>query len=68
MYGEIKLKKGDKQHLLIHTNTQTGVVRTFEQVDGGKIGQKLDEFKMENFDEAKAMIEQHFTKLIEQVK
>jgi hypothetical protein len=62
LYKEIKMNKGDKQHLLVHTNTKTGIVRTFEQVNGGKIGEKIDEFKMENFDEAKAMIQEYFKK------
>jgi len=65
MWGEIERKRGNKQHLLVHTNTETGVVRTFEQINGGKIGKKLDEFKLENFEEAKAMIEEHFMKLKE---
>jgi hypothetical protein len=68
MYQEIRDLGGEKQHLLVHTNTTTGMVRTFEQVDGGKIGEKLDEFEMENFKEAKAMIEEHFTKIKGQVK
>jgi hypothetical protein len=68
LYGEIFRKRGNKQHLLVHTNTETGVVRTYEQVDSGKIGKKLDEFEMENFKEAKAMIEEHFTKIKGQVK
>jgi hypothetical protein len=68
MYGEIRDRDGNKQHLLVHTNTKTGVVRAFEQINGGKIGKKLDEFKMENFEEAKSMLEKHFTKLKEQAK
>jgi hypothetical protein len=68
LYEEIRDRDGNKQHLLVHTNTKTGVVRAFEQINGGKIGKKLDEFKMENFKEAKSMIEKHFTKLKEQAK
>jgi len=68
LWTEVKLNKGDKQHLLIHTNTETGVVRTFKQVDGGKVGEKLDEFEVENFKDAKSMIEDHFNKIREQAK
>jgi hypothetical protein len=68
LYGEIKDLGGNKQHLLVHTNTETGWVRTFMQGEEGEIGKKLDEFKMENFEEAKSMIEKHFTKLKEQAK
>jgi hypothetical protein len=67
LWGEIFENEGEKQHILVHTNTTTGQVRTFEQVDGGKIGRKLDEFEMENFKEAKTMIEAHFTKMKGQV-
>jgi hypothetical protein len=62
LYKEIRARDGNKQHLLVHTNTETGLVRTFEQVNGGKIGEKLDEFEMENFQEAKAMIKEYFKK------
>ncbi len=68
MYGEIRDRDGNKQHLLVHTNTETGLVRTFVQGDEGEIGKKLDEFTMENFEEAKSMIEKHFTKVKEQAK
>lgn len=68
LYQEIRDLGGEKQHLLVHTNTSTGMVKTFVQVDGGKIGKKLDEFEMENFKEAKAMIEAHFTNIKEQIK
>jgi hypothetical protein len=67
LYQEIMDLGGEKQNVLVHTNTETGLVRTFEQTDGGKIGKTLDEFEMENFKEAKAMIEAHFTKMKGQV-
>jgi hypothetical protein len=57
--GEMALW-GEKQHLLIYTNTETGLLRTFEQVNGGKIGRKIDEFRMEHFEEAKATVQAHF--------
>ena len=62
LWNDIFEDEGDKQHILVHTNTTTGVVRTFEQVDGGKIGKKLDEFKLENFEEAKTAIKEFFKK------
>jgi hypothetical protein len=62
LYEEIWDRRGEKQHFLTHTNTETGIVRTFKQVDGGKIGEKIDEFKIENFKEAKAAIKEYFTK------
>jgi hypothetical protein len=67
LYREIRAMDGNKQHILVHTNTTTGQVRTFEQTDGGKIGKTLDEFEMENFKEAKTMIEAHFTKMKGQI-
>ncbi|MEJ2694002.1 MAG: hypothetical protein P8166_13395 [Candidatus Thiodiazotropha sp.] len=68
LYGEIERRRGTKQHLLVHTNTETGVVRTFLQGNEGEIGKKLDEFKMENFEEAKAMIKANFKQIQEQTK
>jgi hypothetical protein len=62
LWNDIFEDEGDKQHILVHTNTTTGVVRAFEQVDGGKIGKMLDEFKLENFEEAKTAIKEFFKK------
>jgi len=62
LYWEIERKRGNKQHLLVHTNTETGLVRTFVQDDSGRIGEKLDEFQMENFEEVKAAIKGFFKK------
>jgi hypothetical protein len=62
LYGEIFENEGEKQHFLVHTNTTTGKVRVFEQVDGGEIGEQLDEFEIENFEVAKKAIGEYFKK------
>jgi hypothetical protein len=62
LWQEIKDLGGNKQHLLVHTNTETGLVRTFTQGDSGQIGEEIDEFKLENFEEAKTAIKEFFKK------
>jgi hypothetical protein len=60
LWSEIFENEGEKQHFLVHTNTTTGKVRVFEQVNGGKIGEQLDEFEIENFGVAKEAIKGYF--------
>jgi hypothetical protein len=62
LWKEIRARDGNKQHLLVHTNTTTGKARVFEQVNGGKIGKQLDEFEIENFEVAKEAIKEYFKK------
>lgn len=57
LWQEVKDKKGEKRHVSVHTNTETGMVRTYERDEDGEIGSLLDEFKIENFETLKSSIE-----------
>lgn len=60
LWGEIDELGGDKQHISVHTNTDTGRVRVFERDHRGNIAQTLDEFELENFNELKQVIGEAF--------
>ncbi|BBA37463.1 uncharacterized protein sS8_5546 [Methylocaldum marinum] len=60
LWGEIDELGGDKQHISVHTNTDTGRVRVFERDHRGNITQTLDEFELENFNELKQVIGEAF--------
>jgi len=60
LWGEIKLRKGNKRHLSVHTNTETGQVRVFERDAKGRITRTLDDFKLDPFDKIKQAIERLF--------
>ena len=62
LWEEIKANKGRKQHISVHTNTETGMVRIYERDEDGVITRKLDEFKMENFEAMKQAIREAFKK------
>ena len=57
LWQEIKDLSGEKQHISVHTNTETGRVRVFRRDHRGIIqGDPLDEFTLENFKELKEAI------------
>ena len=61
LWWEVRLKKGNKQHISVHTNT--GRVRVYNRDKRGIVkGDPLDEFKMENFEEMKKVIGEAFGK------
>ncbi|BBA36051.1 uncharacterized protein sS8_4121 [Methylocaldum marinum] len=60
LWGEVIRKQGNKQHISVHTNTDTGRVRVFERDHRGNITQTLDEFELENFNELKQVIGEAF--------
>ncbi len=53
LWNEIKNSDGNKRHLSVHTNTETGQVRVLERSEKGEITQVLDEFKLDDFDALK---------------
>lgn len=53
LYQEIYDNEGQKRHLSTHTNTETGQVRTFTRDNEGGLGDQIDEFQLENFEELK---------------
>ena len=56
LWQEVKDVRGNKRHVSVHTNTETGEVKTYERDDDGEIETLLDEFKIENFDEVKSKL------------
>jgi len=62
LWDEIKNRDGNKRHLSVHTNTETGRVRVLERNAKGKNPKILDDFKMDDFDEIKQGIEEAFKK------
>jgi hypothetical protein len=56
LWNDVKDQEGDKRHVSVHTNTETGVVRTYERDDDGEITALLDEFTIENFDSIKSTL------------
>jgi hypothetical protein len=63
LWSEIKRNRGDKDHLSVHTNTETGKALTLKRDQDGNNPIKLDEFKIEDFDAYKSAIEKHFMEL-----
>jgi len=61
LWKEIKRNKGDKRHLSIHTNTETGLVRVLERDRKGNIIKELDKFTLNNFDEIKQSAKEALT-------
>ena len=62
LWQDILNRDGRKQHISIHTNTETGMVRVYARDHDGIISKTLDEFKMENFNEKKKAIGEAFKK------
>ncbi len=62
LWKEIKFREGNKQHISVHTNTETGQVKVYERDHDGDITEILDDFKMENFNEMKQAIGEAFKK------
>lgn len=58
LWQDIQEKDGDKRHVSVHTNTETGVVRTYERNEKGVIHNQLDEFTIDNFDVIKSMLKE----------
>ena len=57
LWQEVEKAKGDKQHLSVHTNTETGMVRTYDR-NGSDEPKLIDEFKMDNFDQIKQALQE----------
>lgn len=63
LWREIRLLKGNKQHLSVHVNTETGMTRVYNRDKRGiVVGEPIDEFRMENFGQLKQVIEEAFRK------
>jgi len=62
LWDEVLNRDGEKRHVSTHTNTETGQVKVYERDYKGKITGKLDDFKLDNFDEMKDAINDHFNK------
>lgn len=60
LWDEVFDADGEKQHMSVHTNTETGRVQVFERDQYGNIERQVDDFKMENFDEMRSAIEEGF--------
>lgn len=60
LWNEIRQRKGNKQHISVHTNTQTGQVKVVNRDNEGDIDSIIDEFNIESFDKAKQTIEDFF--------
>ncbi|MBU1170730.1 MAG: hypothetical protein KKD44_14310 [Proteobacteria bacterium] len=58
LWHEIMRKRGNKQHISVHTNTETGNVKVFERNHKGKIVKALDDFKLNNFEVIKQGIKE----------
>jgi len=62
LWKQIKDTKGNKRHISTHTNTETGQVKVYERDPDGNMTKTLDDFKLDNFDEVKVGINNHFNK------
>ena len=62
LWEGIVQKRGRKRHISTHTNTETGDVRVFERDNEGDITSTLDEFTIDNFNEKREIIDNHFIK------
>ncbi|MCV6612782.1 MAG: hypothetical protein OIF55_18650 [Amphritea sp.] len=56
----IKASRGHKRHISSHTNTTTGETVVFERDTKGNISTELDRFKIDNFNEAREVIQEVF--------
>lgn len=56
LWKEVQEKEGNKRHVSVHTNTETGTVRTYDRDEEGKINRLLDEFEISHFDEIKTRL------------
>jgi len=62
LWDEVFDNEGEKQHISVHANTDTGQVKVYERDHDGNITRTLEEFRMNNFDEMKQVIGEAFTK------
>ncbi|WP_445364048.1 hypothetical protein ACJJIQ_06280 [Microbulbifer sp. ANSA003] len=62
LWKDIYEKEGRKRHISTHTNTETGDVKVLERDNQGKISSTLDEFTIDDFNEKKEIIDNHFIK------
>jgi len=62
LWRDVRNLGGYKQHISVHTNTESGKVRVYERDHRGNIAKKLDDFAMENFRELKQAIREVFKK------
>lgn len=60
VWQEVKQKKGDKTHMSVHTNTETGQVRVFERDNRGNIVKQTDEFQLDDFAATKKKLMEDF--------
>jgi hypothetical protein len=56
LWEEVREKKGSKQHISAHTNTETGRVRVIGRSQDGNVAETLDDFTVENFSEIKQLV------------
>lgn len=62
LWKEIEDRSGSKQHISVHTNTETGKVVVIERDLDGNKDKILDEFTIENIDEVKNTIKKGIKK------
>ena len=60
LWKDIYAMKGNKQHISVHTNSETGEVRTYRRNEKGNIVDNIDMFNIEGFDKAKRAVKDFF--------
>ena len=60
LWEDVYENDGEKQHLSVHTNTQTGQVKVYERDHKGNITSTVDTFSLEHFDDTKDIINKAF--------
>ena len=60
LWDDIFQMEGNKEHISVHTNSETGKIKTYRRNDKGNIVDVLDDFKMDDFDKAKQIIKDFF--------
>mgnify|MGYP000002584265 CR=1 FL=1 len=60
LWKEIRELGGEKRHLSVHTNTDTGLVRVYERDEDGNIDEMVDEFILEDFNKLASAIKDEF--------
>jgi len=61
LWQNVLERNGNKRHVSTHTNTETGQVKVYERDSDGNITKTLDDFKLDNFDNVKEGINNHFS-------
>jgi hypothetical protein len=63
LWNEVFFNDGYKDHISVHTRTETGESTVIARDGEGMVLQTLDKFKIDNFDAYKKAIENHFRDL-----